>query len=114
MPLIFITLIGLFYINIDNIFPLTNGRFSIVESLMGSISLTLFTFIGLESSTIPTENISNPSNVILFATVIVSLIYLSTILVLMGIIAPIKLAQSYSPFLIHLIIFLVYGGLVAL
>ena len=102
IPLIIVAIVGLFYVNWNNIFPLTTGSFTFKESLTGAVSLTLFAFIGLEASTIPAENIENSNKNIaratMIGTIISGLIYLITTISLMGIIPPHELMHSQTPF----------------
>jgi APA family basic amino acid/polyamine antiporter len=59
-PLILISIGGLFYLNTDHFLPFNASGESGFSAIMATTTLTLFAFLGLESATIPAENISDP------------------------------------------------------
>jgi APA family basic amino acid/polyamine antiporter len=102
IPLIAIGISGLFWLRLDAFFvaePVGQSIFHIVAS---ASALTLFAFLGLESATIPADNVINPRKTIPRATVLGTLfaavIYLWTTVVLFGLIPPQRLASSPAPF----------------
>ncbi|MDH3697260.1 MAG: amino acid permease [Flavobacteriaceae bacterium] len=102
LPLVFIILIGAFFFSLDN-FPDFNisgksdlGAFSAVATL------TLFAFLGIESATIPAENVDNPEKIVPRATMlgstITTLVYILGTVVLFGILPIDQLMTSPAPF----------------
>ncbi len=101
IPLIGISIWGLFFVDWSMIYPFTSGKFTMIEALSGSVALTLFAFIGLESSTVPAEAVENPRRNIPLSTVVgtalTAVLYMLTTLVVMGLIQPHELASCNSP-----------------
>ncbi|MEJ0033866.1 MAG: amino acid permease [Bacteroidota bacterium] len=73
-----------------------------ISAITASTTLTLFAFLGLESATIPAENIRNPEKNIAKATIIGTLltmvIYVLGTIAVMGILPPEVLKTSQAPF----------------
>ena len=102
LPLAFIILAGIFFFEIDNFpaFNLTNesnfATFPVVAAL------TLYAFLGLESATIPAENVENPEKTIpkatMLGTIIVTFVYILSTIILFGILPVDVLANSPAPF----------------
>jgi len=102
LPLVFIILIGGFFFSLDN-FPAFNltgesdfATFPVVAAL------TLYAFLGIESASIPAENVKNPEKNVgkatMFGTVIATCVYIFGTIVLFGIL-PIEILQnSPAPF----------------
>ncbi|MFT5673945.1 MAG: APA family basic amino acid/polyamine antiporter, partial [Polaribacter sp.] len=102
LPLIFIILIGAFFFSLNN-FPSFNltgesnfATFPVVAAL------TLYAFLGIESASIPAENIKNPEKNIPKATmlgaIITTCIYIFGTIVLFGILPTEILQNSAAPF----------------
>jgi APA family basic amino acid/polyamine antiporter len=102
LPLIFIILIGAFFFSLNN-FPSFNltgesnfATFPVVAAL------TLYAFLGIESASIPAENIKNPEKNIPKATmlgaIITTCIYIFGTIVLFGILPTEILQKSAAPF----------------
>lgn len=101
VPLALIGLIGLAWINTDNLTPFapeSGGDWHIGAAA----TLALWAFIGLESATIPAEEVKDPERTIpratMLGTLIAALVYAVAIFAVMGILAQDKLAESGSPF----------------
>jgi APA family basic amino acid/polyamine antiporter len=104
IPLILIATFGLFFIHPHllvegfNVSP-HQSHFS---ALMSAATLTLWSFIGLESATIPADAVENPHVTIpratIFGVVITSLVYILSTISLMGIMTMSELAKSSSPY----------------
>jgi APA family basic amino acid/polyamine antiporter len=101
VPLLVIGVVGLFFMDGGNFEPFT------LESgfdwgIGAAALLTLWAFIGLESATVPAEEVRDPERTIPRATVIgtaaASIVYLIATLALFGMIASSALAESTSPF----------------
>jgi len=102
VPLVLIALFGLFFIKLEHFFPLNIGEASLFSTLTATVTLCLFAFLGLESATIPSDNIENPQRTIPRATTIGSaiaiVVYILSSVSVMGIIAPSDLQHSDAPF----------------
>ncbi len=102
VPLILIAIVGLFFIEIAHFKPLNISGESDISAIAATTTLTLFAFLGIESATIPADNIANPTKTIPRATMIGTwvaiLAYILGSIAVMGIIPPETLAQSEAPF----------------
>ncbi len=102
VPLTIIAIFGFSKINIEHFQVLNPNDVPFWPSLSSAAALTLFSFIGLESATIPAEDVQNPRKTIPRATVLGTLlsaaIYLGTMAVVFGILTPQELASSKAPF----------------
>ncbi|OIQ39167.1 MAG: amino acid permease [Bacteroidetes bacterium MedPE-SWsnd-G1] len=102
LPLIFIIIVGAFFFRLDNFpdFNLTgNGHF---ETFPVVAALTLYAFLGVESATIPAENVRNPERNVpratMIGTIITTLVYILGTVVLFGLIPVAELSNSAAPF----------------
>jgi basic amino acid/polyamine antiporter, APA family len=101
-PLVLISVVGLFYIDIKNFVPFNNSGESTFSAITASATLTLFAFLGLESATIPVGNIHEPEKTIpratMIGTIVTILIYVLGSAVVMGMIPAAELKNSSAPF----------------
>jgi APA family basic amino acid/polyamine antiporter len=102
LPLLFIVLWGLFYIDFSNFTPLNLSGESNISAITATIALTLWAFLGLESSTVPANDVKNakvniPRSTVI-GTVFTAIIYILSTVVVMGIIPAAHLAKSTAPF----------------
>jgi basic amino acid/polyamine antiporter, APA family len=101
VPLLVIGVVGLFFMHSSNFEP-----FTIVHGWDWGISsaalLTMWAFIGLESATVPAEEVKDPETTIPRSTIIgtgaTTFVYLISTIALFGLIASPVLAKSTSPF----------------
>jgi APA family basic amino acid/polyamine antiporter len=103
IPLILIATFGLLFLHPDNFLTHFNtSHQSNFTALTGAATLTLWSFIGLESATIPADDVENPQKNIPRATIlgvtITALIYILSTIAVMGVIPMDKLVQSNSPY----------------
>ncbi len=102
IPLILFGVIGLFYIEPTHFEYSAGDTPSLTLSIASAAALWLWAFLGIESASIPAENIDTPQKTIPKATLIgvslVSVIYLIGFVVVYGVIAPDNLGQSDGPF----------------
>ena len=102
LPLAMVIVIGAFFFSLDN-FPAFNltgesnfATFPVVAAL------TLYAFLGVESATIPAENVSNPEKTVpkatMLGTIIVTLVYILGTVVLFGVLPIEVLKNSPAPF----------------
>ncbi len=102
LPLVLIILIGAFMFDVNN-FPAFNLT---GESNLATIplvaTLTLYAFLGLECATIPAENIVNPEKIVpkatIYGTMISTVIYILSTIVLFGMLPVDVLKNSPAPF----------------
>jgi basic amino acid/polyamine antiporter, APA family len=101
-PLVLISVVGLFYIDLKNFVPLNISGGSNFSAITASATLTLFAFLGLESATIPAGNIHEPEKTIpratMIGTIVTILIYVLGSAVVMGMIPVAELKNSSAPF----------------
>ena len=102
VPLVFIILIGGFFFSLDNFpdFNLTeNSHFATFPVVA---ALTLYAFLGIESASIPAENVENPernvSKATMLGTLITTCVYIFGTIVLFGILPTDILQNSAAPF----------------
>lgn len=101
VPLVLIGVVGLFFMHSSNFkpFTLTHG---FDWGISSAALLTLWAFIGLESATVPAEEVKDPEKTIPRATIIgtaaTTIVYLVSTVALFGMIASATLAKSSSPF----------------
>jgi basic amino acid/polyamine antiporter, APA family len=100
VPLALIGVIGLFFIDGDNLSPFApEGTWSAISA---AAPLTLWAFIGLESATVVAGEVKDPERNIPRATVIGTLaatvVYILCTVAIMGIVPQGELAASSSPF----------------
>jgi len=101
VPLLVIGVVGLFFMDSSNFqpFTLSNG---FDWGISGAALLTLWAFIGLESATVPAEEVKDPERTIpratIFGTAVTTILYLVATLALFGMISTAALAGSSSPF----------------
>ena len=100
VPLFLIGICGLFFIEPENFTPLNNSESSNSHAITAVAAFTLFSFLGLESATVPSKNVINPvrtiSRATYFGLIITFLIYFLGSVSIMGMIPSEKL--MYSPF----------------
>ena len=106
VPLAVIGIIGLFYMHAANFTSFAPAGLGTGKGMIGGITaaaaLTLWAFIGLESATVPAEEVRNPKKTIPRATVlgtgVTTLVYILATVAIMGILPLHALADSASPF----------------
>ena len=102
IPLVLIILFGFFIFDLD-IFPEFNLTDQNDFEILPVVAvMTLYAFLGLECASIPAENIKNPEKTIpkatMVGTLISTLIYILSTIVLFGIISAENLINSPAPF----------------
>jgi APA family basic amino acid/polyamine antiporter len=102
LPLVFIILIGAFFFSLDNFpsFNLTDqSHFATIPVVA---ALTLYAFLGIESASIPAENIKNPEKIVpkatMLGTIISTCVYILGTVVLFGVLPVEQLQNSAAPF----------------
>ena len=101
VPLAVIALIGIFFIEGDNLTPFSPYG-STWSGLSVAATLTLWAFIGLETATVPAEEVKNPEKNLPRATIlgtsITTIVYILATIAIMGVVSTARLAESGSPF----------------
>ena len=102
VPLILIAIVGLFFIEMTHFEPFNLSGESNFAAITATTTLTLFAYLGIESATIPADNVANPSETIPKATIlgtwIATVVYILGSIAVLGIIPPETLATSQAPF----------------
>ena len=100
-PLILIALVGLGSIHIDNLMQFKTTTQSDFSAISSAAALTFWAFIGLESATIPAENTRGYRDIYkatVYGTIVTSIIYIVSTVVLMGMLPLSQLQHSQFPF----------------
>jgi APA family basic amino acid/polyamine antiporter len=102
LPLLAMATIGLFFIDTANFTPLNLSGGSAFAAVTAVAALTLWAFIGLESATVPAEDVLDPERNIpratIWGTVGTTLIYILSTVAVLGIIPAATLVNSTAPF----------------
>jgi APA family basic amino acid/polyamine antiporter len=95
IPLAAIAVIGLFYVHAHN-FGAFNG------AVTAAATLTLWSFIGLESATVPAEDVRDPDRTIPWSTIVgtavTAVVYILGTFVVFGVLGSAAAARSGAPF----------------
>jgi APA family basic amino acid/polyamine antiporter len=102
VPLLALAAFGLFFIHPHNFTPFNASGGSTFGAVTAVAALTLWSFIGVESATVPAEHVDNPRRTIpratLIGTVVTALVYVLGTVAVMGIVPATRLAGSTAPF----------------
>jgi len=102
LPLLLLGSFGFLYFNSAHFKPFNLSEVSNFDAITATAALALWAFLGLESATIPSDKIRNPAKTVPRATIagmsITALLYISSTIGVMGIIAPSELQSSAAPF----------------
>ena len=101
-PIAVIGIAGIFFIDFSHFTPFNLKGESDMQAIVATTALTFFSFLGIESATIPAENIKNPATTVPFATkwgtIIAAIVYILSSVSIMGLISPEALSISGAPF----------------
>lgn len=102
LPLILIGTFGLLYVHPAYLLDVNTTSQSHISAITGAATLTLWSFIGLESASVPADDVENPQETIPKATilgvVLTSVVYILSTVAIMGVIPMSQLAKSNSPY----------------
>lgn len=102
IPLLLIASVGIFYINPHFLTAFNLSGRSNFSAFSGAATLTLWSFIGLESASVPAGHVENPTRNIPRATilgvVIAAVVYILSSIAVMGVIPLTELAHSSAPY----------------
>ena len=101
LPLVVIGTVGLWFVDFGHLPPMNPGTDSAVYVFASAFALTFFNFVGIETATVPAEDVVNPaktiSRALITGTLTVAVVYLLVAFTVMGMISPAQLAASESP-----------------
>lgn len=102
VPLVAMATIGLFWVNWSHFLPFNTSGMNPFAAVTAVAALTLWAFLGVESATIPADDVKNPSKTIpratVLGTIVVALVYILSTVAVMGIIPLAQLGKSGAPF----------------
>ena len=102
LPLFVIAIGGLFFIKFENFLPFNSSGTSVWSAIQATATFTMFAFVGIECASIPASTIDNPAKTIAKATMlgllIAALVYILGSVSLMGILSPLQLKNSVTPY----------------
>jgi len=101
IPLLIIIGVGIFKINLTNYLTFNISGESNLTAVTNAAALTVWAFIGLETATVPAQHAKSSRDVYratVYGTLIAAVIYILSTVVLMGLIDPVQLKASTSPF----------------
>lgn len=102
IPLVLVIIGGIFFFNADNFIPFNPSTETNMAAIAITATMTLYAFLGVESATIPAGNVENPEKTIpkatMLGTIITTLVYVLSTVVVMGMIPSDILSQSPAPF----------------
>jgi len=101
-PLVAIGTVGLLFMRWSNFVPFDVSGRGTLSAVSGTAALTLWAFMGLESATIPADDVEQPDRTIpratLLGTAAAATVYVLATVAVMGVIPAAALATSYAPF----------------
>jgi len=105
VPLLLIGLIGLFYMHAGNFTPFDPNHVTLAghwHAISFAATLTLWACLGLESATVPAEEVKTPEKTLpratILGTVVTTGLYVLATVAIMGVIPAATLAGSNAPF----------------
>ncbi|MDX3884167.1 MULTISPECIES: amino acid permease [Edaphosphingomonas] len=109
LPFIAIGTIGLFWVDPSRLFlPIevpadaAAGNFPVLSALAATMPLIMFAFLGIESSTVPADDVVDPARTIpratMLGTLLCALIFIFCTVAVMGVVPREVLSVSSSPF----------------
>ena len=102
VPLLVIAFGGLYFIKAANFHPFNNSNGSVYSAINSAATIALFSFVGVESATIPAGSVEDPGKTISRATMlgllIATLVYILGSVSIMGVIPIKQLQHSVTPY----------------
>ncbi|WP_165678841.1 amino acid permease, partial [Metapseudomonas otitidis] len=107
IPLLLVGILGWFsfhpeYLRIPTPEELPPGTGGYAKAIATTAALTLWSFIGLESATVPADDVRDPRRTIpratVFGTLVAAAVYILSITAVQGTLPPEELARSSAPF----------------
>ena len=101
-PLSMMAVFGLFYVDWHNFIPFNRSQETNLRAIASTATLTLWAYLGMESATVPANNVENPEKTIpkatLFGTAITAFVYIFGTIAVMGLIPADVLKNSGAPY----------------
>lgn len=102
IPLLLIALVGIFYIHPHFLVDFNLSGKSNLSAFSGAATLTLWSFIGLESASVPADHVDDPNRTIPKATILgvilATIVYILSSIAVMGTMPLSELAHSNAPY----------------
>ena len=103
IPLIAVGTLGLFHANWSNFAPTIPPEHpTLFSAILAATSITLFSFLGIESATVPADDVEEPARTIpratIMGTLIVAAVYILSTIGVLGALPPADLAASPAPY----------------
>lgn len=107
IPLLLVGILGWFsfhpeYLRIPEVSELPSGSGGYAKAIATTAALTLWSFIGLESATVPADHVRDPKRTIpratVFGTLVAAAVYILSITAVQGVLPPEVLMRSTAPF----------------
>jgi basic amino acid/polyamine antiporter, APA family len=102
LPLFLIAVFGIFYSNWQHFIPFNRSTESTWGAIASTATLTLWAYLGMESATVPANNVENPEKTIpratILGTLITAFVYIFGTVAVMGLIDGETLKTSAAPF----------------
>jgi APA family basic amino acid/polyamine antiporter len=102
VPLAVIGIVGLFYVDGGHFTPFATAHGGFDWHINAAATLALWAFIGLESATVPGEEVKDPERTIPRATILgtlaTTLLYVVALVAIVGVLSPAVLNGSSAPF----------------
>jgi APA family basic amino acid/polyamine antiporter len=102
VPLAAIAVIGLFFVHAHNFGAFNSSGDSLYGAVTAAATLTLWAFIGLESATVPAEDVRDPERTIPWSTIVgtavTAIVYVLATFVIFGVVGSAAAAKSGAPF----------------
>ncbi|MGF1557673.1 MAG: amino acid permease [Flavobacteriaceae bacterium] len=102
IPLGLVIVGGVFFFDIKNFVPFNSSSSTNLGAIAITATMTLYAFLGIESATVPASNVENAAKTVpratMLGTVITTLVYVLSTVVVMGMIPSEALSRSPSPF----------------
>ena len=101
-PLLLIAFGGLFFLHAQNFHPFNSSGTSTLSAIEATATITMFSFVGIESATIPASSVQDPGKTISRATMlglfVTTVVYILGSVSIMGIIPAGVLKDSATPY----------------
>jgi len=102
IPLVAVAFFGLFYMNTEHFTPFNASGESPLVAIAATAALTLWAYLGLESATVPADDVEDAKKTIPRATILgvslTAVIYILGTISVMGLIPAEELAASTAPY----------------
>ncbi|HEX5616091.1 MAG TPA: amino acid permease [Acidimicrobiia bacterium] len=102
VPLVAVAVLGVFWVSLNDLGPFNVSGDSSYGAITAAATLTLWAFIGLESATVPADDVRDPRRTIPWATIVGTVVtagvYVLATFVIFGVLGTEATAASTAPF----------------